>query len=107
MNLKTFRSCLLVSTFLIALQVQPKGSIVNLKGMTSKLTCLDHDEHKTSEQLSPTMGALFWESPFIINIHMFGPDDAMKRLINELFRANRWITESNLFVHQNSPLFYS
>ena len=85
MNLKTIRSCLLAATFLIALQALPKGSIVNLKGMTSKLTCLDHDEHKTSEQLSPTMGALFWESPFIINIHMFGPDDAMKRLINELF----------------------
>lgn len=65
--------------------IQPKGSIVNLKGMTQKLACLDHGDTKHSEQLSPTMGALFWESPFIINMHMFGPDDAMKKLINELF----------------------
>ena len=66
--------------------IVPKGSILNLKGMTTRLAFLDTASEKVSHQLSPTMGALFWELPFIYNMYVYGPeDDALNKLIHELF----------------------
>lgn len=76
---------LVLTTFL---RVEPKGSILNLKNMTENLSFLDaNQDYKISEQLSPSMGALFWELPFIYNIYVYGNDDAMHKLIKELFNV--------------------
>ena len=83
--MKYIKCFVLAIALFIAIPAWSKGSIINLKGMTQKLAVLDTGTTKISHQLSPTMGALFWESPFIINVYQFGEEDAIKHLINELF----------------------
>lgn len=90
MNIRKIISLSLLLTVFAPMPILTKGSILFLKGMTDQLIPLDslpgNLGEKASHQLSPTMGALFWELPFIYNMYVYGPDnDAIKKLVAELF----------------------
>ena len=64
-------------------------SIINLNGMTSSVKKPNIGVKQKYVDLSPAVGALFWNSPLLKNIYEYGPaQEAFTKLIKELFHVH-------------------
>jgi len=73
---------------MVSVGIHAEISIVNLKGMTNSSECSVGVKQDYIE-LSPAVGALFWLSPFLKNIHRYGTSESSyTRLVKELFHIH-------------------
>lgn len=71
---------------LISLVSRAEIPIIHLKGMTSSPSHPDIGVKQPYQNLSPALGALYWNSPYLKNVYQFAPSDApLTRLVQELF----------------------